>query len=71
MAASHVSAIKEVREYLLSMQRNIARNNSVIMDGRDIGTVILPYAEVKIFLTASPEARAKRRYDELRTYFGI
>ena len=65
MAASTVSAIKEVREYLLGMQRNIARNNSVIMDGRDIGTVILPYAEVKIFLTASPEARAKRRYDEL------
>ena len=63
MAASTVSAIKEVREYLLGMQRNIARNNSVIMDGRDIGTVILPYAEVKIFLTASPEARAKRRYD--------
>ena len=65
MAASAVSAIKEVREYLLNTQRNIARNNSVIMDGRDIGTVILPYAEVKIFLTASPEARAKRRYDEL------
>ena len=65
MAASAVSAIKEVREYLLNTQRNIARNNSVIMDGRDIGTVILPYAEVKIFLTASPAARAKRRYDEL------
>ncbi len=65
MAASAVSAIKEVREFLLNTQRNIARNNSVIMDGRDIGTVILPYAEVKIFLTASPEARAKRRYDEL------
>ena len=65
MAASAVSAIKEVREYLLNTQRNIARNNSVIMDGRDIGTVILPYAEVKIFLTASPEARARRRYDEL------
>jgi len=65
MAASTVSAIKEVREYLLNTQRNIARNNSVIMDGRDIGTVILPYAEVKIFLTASPEARAKRRYNEL------
>lgn len=65
MAASAVSAIKEVREYLLNTQRNIARENSVIMDGRDIGTVILPYAEVKIFLTASPEARAKRRYDEL------
>lgn len=65
MAASAVSAIKEVREFLLNTQRNIARDNSVIMDGRDIGTVILPYAEVKIFLTASPEARAKRRYDEL------
>ena len=65
MAASHVSAIKEVREYLLNTQRNIAKRNSVIMDGRDIGTVILPNAEVKIFLTASPEARAKRRYDEL------
>lgn len=65
MAASTVSAIKEVREYLLNTQRNIARYNSVIMDGRDIGTVILPYAEVKIFLTASPEARARRRYDEL------
>ena len=66
MAASTVSAIKEVREYLLNMQRNIAKTNSVIMDGRDIGTVILPYAEVKIFLTASPEARARRRYEELK-----
>lgn len=66
MAASAVSAIKEVREFLLNMQRNIAKTNSVIMDGRDIGTVILPYAEVKIFLTASPEARAKRRYEELK-----
>lgn len=65
MAASTVSAIKEVREYLLNTQRNIAKENSVIMDGRDIGTVILPYAEVKIFLTASPEARAKRRHKEL------
>jgi cytidylate kinase len=65
MAASAVSAIPEVRQYLLDMQRNIAENNSVIMDGRDIGTVILPNAEVKIFLTASPEARAKRRYEEL------
>ena len=65
MAASTVSAIGEVREYLLNTQRSIARTNSVIMDGRDIGTVILPYAELKIFLTASPEARAKRRYDEL------
>ena len=66
MAASAVSAIKEVREFLLNTQRNIAKDNSVIMDGRDIGTVILPYAEVKIFLTASPEARAKRRYEELK-----
>ena len=65
MGASAVSAIPEVREYLLNTQRNIARYNSVIMDGRDIGTVILPYAEVKIFLTASPETRARRRYDEL------
>ena len=65
MAASAVSAIPEVRSYLLDMQRDTARKNSVIMDGRDIGTVILPDAEVKIFLTASPEARAKRRYDEL------
>lgn len=66
MAASAVSAIKEVRAYLLETQRNIAKNNSVVMDGRDIGTVILPDAEVKIFLTASPEARAKRRYEELK-----
>lgn len=66
MAASHVSAIKEVRSFLLSTQRNIAKQHSVIMDGRDIGTVILPNAEVKIFLTASPEARAKRRYEELK-----
>ena len=66
MAASHVSAIKEVREFLLNTQRDIAKRHSVIMDGRDIGTVILPNAEVKIFLTASPEARAKRRYEELK-----
>ncbi len=65
MAASAVSAIPEVREYLLNMQRDTAKSNSVIMDGRDIGTVILPDAEVKIFLTAKPEARAKRRYNEL------
>ena len=66
MAASNVSAIKEVRAFLLDTQRDIAKKHSVIMDGRDIGTVILPDAEVKIFLTASPEARAKRRYEELR-----
>ena len=65
MGASAVSAIGEVREFLLNTQRNIAKENSVIMDGRDIGTVILPYAEVKIFLTASAEARATRRYKEL------
>ena len=66
MAASHVSAIKEVRAFVLDTQRDIAKQHSVIMDGRDIGTVILPDAEVKIFLTASPEARAKRRYEELK-----
>ena len=65
MAASAVSAIPAVRDFLLSTQRSIAESNSVIMDGRDIGTVILPHAEVKIFLTATPEARAKRRYNEL------
>ena len=65
MAASAVSAIPQVRDYLLNMQRDTARRHSVIMDGRDIGTVILPDAEIKIFLTASPEARAKRRYEEL------
>ena len=65
MAASAVSAIPAVREYLLNMQRDTAKKNSVIMDGRDIGTVILPDAEVKVFLTASPEARAQRRFKEL------
>ncbi len=65
MYASRVSAIPEVRAFLLDTQRDIARKNSVIMDGRDIGTVILPNAEVKIFLTASEECRARRRYDEL------
>ena len=66
MAASNVSAIKAVREFLLDTQRDIAKKHSVIMDGRDIGTVILPDAEVKIFLTATPEARAKRRHEELK-----
>ena len=65
MYASAVSAIPEVRTFLLETQRKIARENSVIMDGRDIGTVILPDAEVKIFLVASAEARAQRRYKEL------
>ena len=63
--ASLVSAHKVVRDMLLDMQRQVARENNVIMDGRDIGTVVLPNANVKIFLTASAEIRAKRRYDEL------
>lgn len=65
MAASNVSRIPKVREFLLDLQRNIASTNDVIMDGRDIGTVVLPNATVKIFLTASPEKRAERRYKEL------
>lgn len=65
MAASAVSAIPEVRQFLLELQRDLARKNNVIMDGRDIGTVVLPDAQVKIFLTADPEARAMRRYKEL------
>lgn len=65
MYASAVSAIPEVRAFLLETQRKIARETGVVMDGRDIGTVILPDAEVKIFLTASPEARARRRTLEL------
>ena len=63
--ASLVSAHKVVRDMLLDMQRQVAREHNVIMDGRDIGTVVLPKANVKIFLTASAEIRAKRRYDEL------
>lgn len=66
MAASAVSAIPAVREYLLDTQRGIAATHSVVMDGRDIGTVILPDAKIKIFLTASAESRAKRRFDELQ-----
>lgn len=65
MAASKVSAIPKTREFLLSLQKNIAKENNVIMDGRDIGTVVLPQAQVKIFLTASSEERARRRYEEL------
>ena len=65
MAASAVSAVPEVRAALLDLQRDMAKTNNVIMDGRDIGTVVLPDATVKIFLTAAPEIRAKRRYDEL------
>lgn len=65
MAASNVSAIPRVREFLFSLQRDIAEKNNCIMDGRDIGTVVLPKADVKIFLTASSEERARRRYKEL------
>lgn len=65
MAASRTSAVPVVRAYLFETQKKIARENNVIMDGRDIGTVVLPDAEVKIFLTASAEERANRRYKEL------
>ena len=66
MAASAVSAIPAVRQFLLDTQRRIAEAENVIMDGRDIGTVVLPQAGLKIFLTASAEDRAQRRYAELR-----
>ena len=66
MAASNVSALPSVRAFLFDLQRNIADENNVVMDGRDIGTVVLPDADVKIFLTASPEARAKRRVLQMR-----
>lgn len=65
MGASKVSAIAQVRSFLLDLQRDIAKTNNVIMDGRDIATVVLPNAQVKIFLFASPECRAQRRYKEL------
>lgn len=65
MAASNVSAIQAVRDFLFDLQRDIAKTNNCIMDGRDIGTVVLPNAQVKIFLTASAEERAKRRYLQL------
>lgn len=65
MAASAVSAIPEVRSFLFGLQKDMAKHNNVVMDGRDIGTVVLPDAQVKIFLTASPEVRAKRRCLEL------
>ena len=65
MLGSKVSAIPEVREYLVDMQRKMADLHDVIMDGRDIGTVILPNADLKIFLTAGAEDRARRRYEEL------
>ena len=65
MGASKVSAIPQVRAFLLNLQREIASTNNVIMDGRDIATVVLPNADVKIFLFASPECRGERRYKEL------
>ena len=65
MAASDVSSIPEVRERLVDMQREMAKMQSVVMEGRDIGTVVFPNADTKIYLTASPEVRARRRYNEL------
>ncbi len=65
MAASNVSAIPAVRAFLFDLQRDIAKNNNCLMDGRDIGTVVLPNAQIKIFMTASAEERATRRYNEL------
>ena len=65
MATSTSSAIPAVRAFLLDLQRNLAEKNNVLMDGRDIGTVVLPHAQVKIFLTASPEERARRRVRQL------
>ena len=67
ICASDVAALPAVRAYLLEMQRKLARENHVIMDGRDIGTVVLPEAELKVFLTASAEARARRRLLELES----
>lgn len=65
MAASNVSAMDTVRAFLFDLQKNMANKHNVLMDGRDIGTVVLPNANVKIFLTASPEERAKRRYADM------
>jgi CMP/dCMP kinase len=62
---SNVAAIKEVRQFLVASQREIGKEKGIVMDGRDIGTVVFPGAELKIFMTASPEIRAQRRYDEL------
>lgn len=65
MAASKVSAVPAVRKFLFQLQRDMAETNNVVMDGRDIGTVVLPNAKVKIFLTASAEIRARRRFEEM------
>lgn len=66
MMASKIAAIKEVRDFLMDFQRSVAKNYNVVMEGRDVGTVVLPNASVKIFLTASCEERAKRRFNELQ-----
>jgi cytidylate kinase len=63
---SRIAAIREIREFLVSSQREIGKEKGIVMDGRDIGTVVFPHAELKIFMTASPEIRAQRRYDELK-----
>lgn len=65
-AASTVSAIPAVRQFLFDLQQNMAKEHNVLMDGRDIGTVVLPDAQLKIFLTASPEERARRRYEQIK-----
>ena len=65
MATSACSAIPAVRAYLLQLQRDLAEKNNVLMDGRDIGTVVLPQAQLKVFLTASPQERARRRVAQL------
>ena len=65
MGSSAVSALPEVRDFLMETQRSLARRNDVIMDGRDIGTVVLPDAQVKVYLTASAQVRARRRHAEL------
>lgn len=65
MMASKISALPVVRAYLLETQREIARKNNIVMDGRDIGTVVLPQAQIKIYLTATPQERANRRYQEM------
>lgn len=64
--ASQISTIKEVRAFLVAQQQAMGKQKGIVMDGRDIGTVVFPQAELKLFLTASPEVRAKRRFDELK-----
>ena len=71
MAASTVSAIPEVRSFLFDLQQSMARENDVLMDGRDIGTVVLPDAQLKIFLTATAEERARRRFEQLKDKEGV